>query len=93
MHVSPDVQDERLQARLSHPWKRWKVGVEDFRNRARRSDYLAATAQMFEETHTAVSPWIIINGDKKKGARLAVLRAVYEALRPAIPPEPPEAPA
>ena len=33
------------KARLDHPWKRWKVGAEDFRNRARRDDYLAAIAR------------------------------------------------
>jgi polyphosphate kinase 2 (PPK2 family) len=91
MHVSAEVQDERLKARLSHPWKRWKVGVEDFRNRSRRCDYLAATADMFENTHTEVAPWTIINGNKKKSARLAVLRTVYDGLRSTIPPEPPEA--
>lgn len=92
MHVSAEVQDERLKARLNHPWKRWKVGAEDFRNRERRSEYLAAIAEMFESTHTKTAPWTIINGNKKKPARLAALRAVYDRLRPAIPPEPPKAP-
>lgn len=91
MHVSAEVQDERLRARLRHPWKRWKVGVEDFRNRARRSHYLTATDEMFDQTHTDVAPWTIINGDKKKGARLAVLKTIYDALRPTIPPHPPAA--
>ena len=91
LHVSAEVQEQRLKARLEHPWKRWKVGLEDFRNRARREDYLVAADEMFERTHSEVGPWTIINGDKKKGARLAVLRAVYDSLRPTIPPEPPEA--
>jgi polyphosphate kinase 2 (PPK2 family) len=89
LHVSERVQDERLKARLDHPWKRWKVGVEDFRNRARRADYVEAIDEMFERTHTEVAPWTIINGDKKKAARIAVLRAVYKALKPAAPAEPP----
>ena len=92
LHVSAEVQDQRLEARLNHPWKRWKVGLEDFRNRERRADYLPALSEMFERTHTDAGPWTIINGNRKKGARLAVLRAVYDSLRPVIPPEPPEAP-
>ena len=91
LHVSADEQDERLKARLAHPWKRWKVGPEDFRNRARRADYLAAFGDMFEKTHTEVAPWTIVNGNKKKAARLAVLRTVYSALRPVVPQKPPKA--
>jgi polyphosphate kinase 2 (PPK2 family) len=90
LHVAAAVQDERLKARLAHPWKRWKVGVEDFRNRQRRSEYIAAIDEMFERTHTDAAPWTIINGNKKKGARLAVLTAVHKALRPAAPLKPPQ---
>jgi len=91
LHVSQQVQDERLKARLDHPWKRWKVGPEDFRNRARRDDYLAAMEEMFEQTDTAVAPWTIINGDEKKPARIAVLQAVHDRLAQVTPSEPPEA--
>jgi polyphosphate kinase 2 (PPK2 family) len=90
MHVSAEVQDERLKARLEHPWKRWKVGPEDFRNRERRADYLTAISDMFERTHTEIAPWVIVNGNKKKAARLAALRVVYTSLRSAVLPEPPE---
>lgn len=91
LHVSARVQDERLKARLDHPWKRWKVGAEDFRNRARRNDYLAAMEEMFERTDTEVAPWTIINGDRKKPARIAVLQAVRDRLAQVTPSEPPEA--
>jgi polyphosphate kinase 2 (PPK2 family) len=93
LHVSAEVQDERLKARLNHPWKRWKVGVEDFRNRERRTDYVIAADEMFERTHTETAPWVVINGNKKKAARLAALRVVDKALRRGLPPDPPEAPA
>jgi len=91
LHVSADVQDARLVARLKHPWKRWKVGPEDFRNRERRPEYLSALSEMFERTHTGAAPWTVINGDKKKGARLAVLRAVHKRLRQVAPRKPPVA--
>ncbi|WP_126173402.1 polyphosphate kinase 2 family protein [Altericroceibacterium xinjiangense] len=91
LHVSVEEQDERLKARLAHPWKRWKVSPEDFRNRERRAGYLAAMEEMFDRTDTAVAPWIIINGDKKKSARIAVLQAVYDCLAPVTPSEPPQA--
>jgi polyphosphate kinase 2 (PPK2 family) len=91
MHVSAEVQDERLKARLDHPWKRWKVTPEDFRNRTRRADYRMAMEEMFDQTHTPAAPWTIINGNKKKPARIAALQAVYDRLARVTPSEPPEA--
>jgi hypothetical protein len=36
---------------------------------------------------------VVINGNKKKAARLAALRVVDKALRRGLPPDPPAAPA
>ena len=90
-HVTQETQDKRLKARLEHPWKRWKVTAEDFRNRARREDYLEAVAEMLERTDTAVAPWTVIDGNDKKSARTAALGAVADALEAACPPRPPAA--
>jgi len=90
-HVTQETQDARLKARLDHPWKRWKVTAEDFRNRARRDDYLAAAHDMFERTNTRWAPWTVIDGNNKKAARIAALTAVAEALEAACPAKPPEA--
>jgi polyphosphate kinase 2 (PPK2 family) len=89
-HVTQEVQDERLKARLAHPWKRWKVGPEDFQNRTRRNDYLAAMEEMFERTHTKSAPWVVIDGNRKKPARIAALTAVADRLEKAVPAHPPE---
>jgi AMP-polyphosphate phosphotransferase len=90
-HVTQETQDARLKARLDHPWKRWKVTAEDFRNRGRRDDYLAAANDMLERTNTRWAPWIAIDGNNKKSARIAALAAVAEALEAACPLKPPEA--
>jgi polyphosphate kinase 2 (PPK2 family) len=89
-HVTREEQDRRLKARLDHPWKRWKVTEEDFRNRARRADYLAAIAEMFERTDTRWAPWRAIDGNDKKAARIAALTAIADALEAAVPMQPPE---
>jgi polyphosphate kinase 2 (PPK2 family) len=89
-HVTQETQDARLKARLDHPWKRWKVTAEDFRNRARRDDYLAAAHDMFERTDTRWAPWKAIDGNNKKAARIAALTAVAETLEAACPARPPE---
>jgi len=89
LHVTEEVQEERLKARLDHPWKRWKVTEEDFRNRGKRSAYLTAIAEMFEHTDTRWAPWRVIDGNDKKAARIACLTAIADALEQAVPLDPP----
>jgi len=88
-HVTREEQDERLEKRLAHPWKRWKVTAEDVRNRERRKDYLAALRDMFDQTDTRWAPWTVIDGNDKKAARIAALARVADALAAALPAEPP----
>jgi polyphosphate kinase 2 (PPK2 family) len=88
-HITQETQDKRLKARLDHPWKRWKVTADDFRNRARRDDYLAAVTEMLERTDTRWAPWTVIDGNDKKAARIAALTAVAEVLEAACPAKPP----
>jgi len=90
-HITQEVQDERLKARLDHPWKRWKVGPDDFRNRARRKDYLAAIEDMLDRTDSKIAPWTVIDGNRKKPARIAALTVVADRLEKAIPMKPPPA--
>ncbi|MFC3713692.1 polyphosphate kinase 2 family protein [Sphingoaurantiacus capsulatus] len=91
LHVTQAEQDDRLTKRLDHPWKRWKIQPDDFRNRARRKDYLAAMHDMFAQTNTAVAPWAVFDGNDKHAARIAVLNHVADLLAAHVPPEPPPA--
>ncbi|RYD29751.1 MAG: polyphosphate kinase, partial [Sphingomonadales bacterium] len=36
VHITQKQQDARFRDRLTHKWKRWKTGLDDYRNRARR---------------------------------------------------------
>lgn len=89
VHVTQKTQDKRLEDRLEHPWKRWKTGLEDYRNRARRADYLVAMHEMFERTNTRHAPWIVIDGNDKKAARIAALTAIADALEAKVDMTPP----
>jgi len=90
LHVTQEEQDRRLGERLDHAWKRWKVTPDDFRNRARRDDYLAAIKDMFRETDTRWAPWKVIDGNNKKAARIAALTYVADTLESCVPVDPPE---
>jgi polyphosphate kinase 2 (PPK2 family) len=89
LHITQETQDARFRARLGHPWKRWKVTEEDFRNRARRGDYLEAMQEMFDLTDTRWAPWRVIDGNDKKSARIAALTVVADAMKAALPAGPP----
>lgn len=80
LHVSQDEQDKRLVDRLEQPWKRWKVGPDDFRNRAKRTQYLDAYEDMFEHCDTSAAPWHIIGANHKKQARIEGLKIIAAAL-------------
>lgn len=89
IHVTQESQDERLKDRLDHPWKRWKTGLDDYRNRARRNDYLDAIAEMFRRTDTRWGPWQVIDGNNKKAGRIAALKHIAARLEAAVPMDPP----
>ena len=91
VHVTQEEQDKRLAARLDDPWKRWKTGKEDYRNRSRRADYLAAIKDMFDRTDTRWAPWIVIDGNNKKAARIAALEHIARVMEGAVPMTMPDA--
>lgn len=91
VHITQATQDERLRKRLEHPWKRWKTGADDFRNRARRDDYRAAVDEMFAQTDTRWAPWKVIDGNAKKAARIDALSHIVDRLEKAVPMTPPPA--
>ncbi|MDH3622458.1 MAG: polyphosphate:AMP phosphotransferase [Myxococcales bacterium] len=81
LHITPDEQWKRFEARLKTPYKRWKLTKDDWRNRARWWDYEQAVHDMFEATDTRHAPWTLIAANDKRAARLKVLRTACEALR------------
>ena len=90
-HTTQETQDKRFADRLNTPEKRWKITEEDFRNRSKREEYLAAMNDMFEFTDTRWAPWKVVDGNNKKAARIAALTHVADTLEAALPSELPEA--
>lgn len=91
LHVTQEEQDKRFRDRIESPWKRWKTGKDDYRNRARRADYLKAYDDMFDRTDTRWAPWTVIDANNKKAARIAALAAITRQLEAAVPMTPPAA--
>ena len=80
MHVSPEEQKRRMIDRLKKPYKRYKVGLEDFRNIAKHEEYLKAYHDMLNETDTDYAPWHVIATDDKRLARLRGLEILIQEI-------------
>ena len=85
--VSDEVQEERFQARLNDPTKRWKLSPMDLQARAKWVEYSKAKDDMFAATDTTRSPWNVVEADDKKRARLNCINHLldqieYEDLTP-----------
>lgn len=88
-HISQDEQLRRFEKRLLDPMKRWKLSYEDFRNRARWSDYEAAIEDMLENTSTRAAPWKIVAANDKKSARIEAMEWIVEKLSKGVDLSPP----
>ncbi|MGC4252792.1 MAG: polyphosphate kinase [Sphingobium sp.] len=91
VHITQETQDKQLAERLDVPWKRWKTGADDYRNRARRADYLDAMHDMFAKTGTKHAPWHVIDNNHRKTGRIAALTYVAETLEKLVPMDFPQA--
>jgi polyphosphate kinase 2 (PPK2 family) len=78
--VTRDEQLRRFEERQNDPYKRWKIGPEDWRNREHWAEYVEAAEQMFVETSAPRAPWTVIGANRKWHARLQVMKTVLRAL-------------
>jgi polyphosphate kinase 2 (PPK2 family) len=89
VHVSEEEQRKRMIKRLEDPHKRFKVGPEDFRNIAKRKQYIEAYDDMLERTDTDAAPWTVIATDYKWCARVQAIETIVKALSQGADLEPP----
>jgi polyphosphate:AMP phosphotransferase len=73
LHVSKEEQLRRFRDRTRTSYKKWKIGDEDWRNRARWTDYTIAVNDMVARTSTRIAPWTLVEGNDKNFARVKVL--------------------
>ena len=70
LDVSPAVQEERFGERAENPAKRWKLSPIDLEARKRYDDYTRARDDMFAHTSTPESPWLFVDANDQRRARL-----------------------
>jgi AMP-polyphosphate phosphotransferase len=80
LHLSPGEQLKRFRAREREPLKAWKLTDEDWRNRGKRPEYEAAVAEMLGRTDHAAAPWVLVEAEDKRWARVKVVESVVGAI-------------
>lgn len=76
--IDKDEQMKRFKAREENPDKQYKITEEDWRNRDKWDQYIEAMDEMLERTNTNYAPWIVVEGNDKKYARIKVLKEFIE---------------
>ena len=84
LHIDKDEQERRFRERQANPAKQWKITDEDWRNREKWDQYEEAVNEMLIRTSTTYAPWIVVEGNDKRYARVKVLQTVVDALEKKI---------
>src|SRR5829696_3353366 len=95
LHLSDQEQLHRFERRQLNPLKQWKLTDEDWRNRDKRQVYEAAVEQILDRTDTSYAPWLLVEADSKRWARVKVVESVIAAVEDGlrsrgleVPPQP-----
>lgn len=80
LHIDKEEQEKRFIERRDNPQKSWKLTEEDWRNREKWEDYVAAVDEMLILTSTAYAPWTIVEANSKYYSRIKVIETVIKAL-------------
>lgn len=78
--ITKEEQAKRFADIKRSPLKRWKMTPVDERAQELWDDYTAFKDRMFEQTHTKISPWVIIDANEKQHARLEAIRYILETI-------------
>lgn len=79
--VSDEEQLARFKARQEDPAKQWKITPDDWRNRDKYEQYKSAIDDMFRLTSTTYAPWMVLESNDKKYARIKALKTIVRALK------------
>jgi polyphosphate kinase 2 (PPK2 family) len=84
LHLSKEEQLRRFKDRERDPFRSYKLTADDWRNRARWDDYLAAVEEMLARTSTPYAPWTVVEANDKLYARVKVVKTIADAMARAL---------
>jgi AMP-polyphosphate phosphotransferase len=82
--VTKDEQLGRFKERERVEFKRFKITPEDWRNRGRWDDHVAAVSDMVDRTSAAHAPWTLVEARDKCRARVKVSGTLCDRVEAAL---------
>ena len=76
LDITKDEMYKRLKSRETHPLKKWKLSPLDWKSYEHYEDYQKAKEDMFVATSTPYAPWIVVDANDKRRARLNIIRDI-----------------
>jgi len=74
LNITNETQSERLKQRENNPLKNWKLSALDYKSHKAYDKYTKYRDKMFRLSGTIIVPWIELQADDKKRARLNAVR-------------------
>lgn len=80
LHMSKDVQKERLIERLEDPDKNWEFSFSDLEDRENWDRQMEVFEDTFQHTSTEAAPWYIVPADDGDYGRLVISEIILQKL-------------
>ncbi|HSO36332.1 MAG TPA: polyphosphate:AMP phosphotransferase [Labilithrix sp.] len=78
--VTKEEQLRRFKEREATKFKQYKITPDDWRNRKKWDDYIAAGGDLIDRTSTSSAPWHVIEANDKHLARVRIVEAICEQM-------------
>lgn len=78
--ITKEEQAKRFKEIKADPLKQWKMTAVDEKAQALWQDYTKYEKEMFEVTNQELSPWLIIDANKKTEARLEAISHILDKI-------------
>ncbi len=78
--VSDSEQESRFRSRVTDPMRQWKLSPMDVESLARWEDYSRAKDEMFVHTDIPESPWLVVESDDKRRARINMIAHLLQSI-------------
>ena len=76
LEITKEEEERRIKSRKVDPLKRWKLSDMDIKSLELYDEYSKAKEDMLSRTHSPYSPWIIVNANDKKRARINIIKDI-----------------
>ena len=80
LHVSKEIQKERLLDRIENPDKNWEFSMSDLTDREHWDEQMEAFQEAFQHTSTDSAPWYILPADHGDYGRLLISEILLRKL-------------